>query len=132
MSAFTDSQRQQWEELTNKTTVKAADKPEAETLDKSETETQPWLAKEPVEKRYEYLSVRCEFKGYGYTQEFEYIYINGKKPAPWKTLPEMLKALGENGWSLATHTTVSDHYSYKGTSSGGGATQHFNFGRPLL
>ena len=96
-----------------------------------ETENQPWIAKETIEKRYKYLSVRCKLQGYGYTQEFEYVYINGKNPAPWKTLPEMLANLGENGWSLSTHTSISDHYTYKGTSTGGQATQHLNFCRAL-
>jgi hypothetical protein len=99
-------------------------------VEEKEQET-PWLANTPVEQRYEYLGVRFALKGYGHTQEFDFLAINGRLQSPWKTLPEMLKVFGENGWTLVTHTSVSDGASLNGNKLGGSATQHMTFSRPL-
>ena len=105
---------------------------EQQNWDEKTPAEQPWLTKGPVEKRYEYLSVRFQLKGFGHTQELYLALLNEKIKAPWATLPEMLETLGENGWSLVTHTTHSDGLSINGNKVGGSAKQHMTFCRPLV
>jgi hypothetical protein len=90
-----------------------------------------WVSKTPVQTKYEYLSVRFSLKGYGQTQELYWMTINGVGGVPWSLLPEMLEVMGNNGWTLVTHTTVSDPVILAGTAYGEhSATQHMTFSRP--
>jgi len=110
---------------------------EMERAEKAEADKQArnlanlWLAKTPVQTKYEYLSVRFSLKGYGQTQELYWMTINGVGGVPWSLLPEMLEVMGNNGWTLVTHTTVSDAVILAGTAYGEhSATQHMTFSRP--
>ena len=63
--------------------------------------------------KWDYLSIRCGFKGLGVTQEFSSLDHNGERldDSVWtsqggqlaKTLPELLSLAGEDGWELVTH-----------------------------
>jgi hypothetical protein len=66
-------------------------------------------------KRFEYKSIRLDFKGRGITQEINILDIDGKRVKGWgssanvPTLPEMLSALGEDGWELVSHVVNQDN-----------------------
>lgn len=67
----------------------------------------------------EYLSVRFSFKSRARNQEFSYLMVDGTAMKPdyeerlVRTLPELLMAVGDDGWDLITHTTTSaGHYMH--------------------
>ncbi len=67
----------------------------------------------------EYLSVRFSFKSRARNQEFSYLMVDGTAMTPdyeerlVRTLPELLMAVGDDGWDLITHTTTSaGHYMH--------------------
>jgi hypothetical protein len=110
---------------------------EMERAEKAETDKQArnlanlWLAKTPVQTKYEYLSVRFSLKGYGQTQELYWMTINGVGGVPWSLLPEMLEVMGNNGWTLVTHTSAQAGFQSGGANYGdNSATQHMTFSRP--
>lgn len=63
-------------------------------------------------KKWEYLSVRFDFKGRGITQEFDVLDVDGERLHSWsskdrrvaETLNEFLDIVGDDGWDLITHT----------------------------
>lgn len=65
--------------------------------------------------RFEYKSVRLDFKGRGITQEINLLDIDGKRIKGWgsstsvPTLPEMMAALGSDGWELVSHVVNQDN-----------------------
>ena len=90
-----------------------------------------WVSKKPVQTKYEYLSVRFSLKGYGQTQELYWMTINGVGGVPWSLLPEMLEVMGNNGWTLVTHTSAQAGLQSGGANYGDcSATQHMTFSRP--
>ena len=68
-----------------------------------------------MNRRFEYKSIRLDFKGRGITQEINILDIDGKRVKGWSssanvpTLPEMLSALGEDGWELVSHVVNQDN-----------------------
>jgi hypothetical protein len=74
-------------------------------------------------QKWEYLSVRFNYKGRGITQEFNELDINGKNVISGgsaeadtaKMLPDFLSGLGEAGWELVNHTVEAEigwHYMH--------------------
>lgn len=75
---------------------------------------------------WEYKQLRFDFKGRGITQELNILDIDGERARGWgdakevPTLPEMLTALGQDGWEMVSHMVnqdgrsngVSFHYLY--------------------
>lgn len=67
--------------------------------------------------KWEYLSVRFDFKGRGITQEFNLLDINGERVKGWAgskggfatTLPDFFKTAGEDGWELVSHVVNQDN-----------------------
>jgi hypothetical protein len=85
-------------------------------------------------QRWEYLSVRFDYKGRGITQEFNLLDINGKREKGWlntegesaATLPEFLQLAGSDGWELASHVVNQDNQL-------NGVTFHYmQFKRPKI
>lgn len=83
-------------------------------------------------QRWEYLSVRFDFVGRGITQEFNNLDINGERIKSWgskdqrvvSTLPELLSAVGDDGWELVSHDWDRDPST--------GTTWHYmHFKRPV-
>lgn len=77
--------------------------------------------------KWDYLSIRFSYKGLGIKQEFSILDVDGERvlsrseqaeEAP-RTLKDLLKWVGEDGWELATHTIAE--------SSG---VQYMTFKRP--
>ena len=81
---------------------------------------------------WDYLAIRCGFKGLGVTQELSSLDHNGERLGDtWtsergrvaKTLPELLTLAGEDGWELVTHAVQ--------TSQSSGMPEHYlTFKRP--
>ena len=66
-------------------------------------------------QKWEYMSVRFQFKGLGATKEFQYLSVDGDKlkvndSRIVDTLPELLEYAGNDGWELVTHTGETYHY----------------------
>ena len=75
---------------------------------------------------WEYKQIRFDFKGRGITQEMNLVDIDGERIRGWgsggevPTLPEMLTALGKDGWEMISHMVNQDgqangvtfHYLY--------------------
>ncbi len=66
--------------------------------------------------KWEYLSIRFDYKGRGITQEFNLFDMDGQRLTGWtseggntaKTLPQFLALVGEEGWELASHVVNQD------------------------
>jgi hypothetical protein len=66
-------------------------------------------------QKWEYLSVRCQFKGLGATKEFYALAVDGDKlkvadNRVVNSLPELLEYAGEDGWELVCHAVETYHY----------------------
>ena len=80
---------------------------------------------------WEYKQLRFDFKGRGITQELNILDIDGERTRGWgenkevPTLPEMLTALGQDGWEMVSHMVNQDN-------SANGVTFHYlYFKRPV-
>ena len=68
-----------------------------------------------MRKRFEYKNIRFDFKGRGITQEINLLDIDGERVRGWKnnkevpTLPEMVAALGQDGWEMVSHMVNQDN-----------------------
>lgn len=71
-------------------------------------------------KKYEYLSIRFDYKGRGITQEFNLLDINGERKVGWNdgkdkegqlpnNLPDFLTMAGSQGWEMITHVVNQDN-----------------------
>jgi hypothetical protein len=69
-------------------------------------------------KKYEYLSIRYDYKGRGITQEFNLLDINGERKVSWNddkadnipnNLPQFLNMVGSQGWELVSHVVNQDN-----------------------
>ena len=66
---------------------------------------------------WEYKQLRFDFKGRGITQELNILDIDGERTRGWgdnkevPTLPEMLTALGQDGWEMVSHMVNQDNNS---------------------
>lgn len=73
---------------------------------------------------WEYKQIRFDFKGRGITQEINLLDIDGVRVRGWgsgkevPTLPEMLSALGKDGWEMVSHMVNQDN-------SANGVTFHY-------
>ena len=80
---------------------------------------------------WQYLAIRCTFKGLGITQEFSSFDMGGQRLEGWtdahgrvaETLPELLTLAGEDGWELVTHAVHNSQAS-------GAETHYLTFKRP--
>jgi len=68
-----------------------------------------------TDQKWEYLSVRFTFKGFGATKEFHELSVDGDKLKVndrkiVNSLPELLEFAGDDGWELTTHTGETYHY----------------------
>ena len=67
---------------------------------------------------WEYKNIRFQFLGRGRTQEFQTLDVDGAKVMGQITgrnrgmlrLPELMNALGAEGWELLSHTLTNDHH----------------------
>ena len=64
---------------------------------------------------WEYKNIRFDFLGRGITQEFNILDVDGERKKGWitgglqvTTLPEMMNALGGQGWELVSHVVNQD------------------------
>ena len=64
---------------------------------------------------WEYKNIRFDFLGRGITQEFNILDVDGERKKGWfvgglqvTTLPEMMNALGAEGWELVSHVVNQD------------------------
>lgn len=70
-------------------------------------------------QKWEYLSIRFDYKGRGITQEFNLLDVNGVRKKGWvssvftgkegNNLPDFLKLVGEEGWELISHVVNQDN-----------------------
>ena len=66
-------------------------------------------------KRFEYKNIRFDFKGRGITQEINLLDIDGERVRGWNSnqevpsLPEMVAALGQDGWEMVSHMVNQDN-----------------------
>ena len=65
---------------------------------------------------WEYKNIRFDFLGRGITQEFNILDVDGERKKGWfvgglnvTTLPEMMNALGGEGWELVSHVVNQDN-----------------------
>ena len=65
---------------------------------------------------WEYKNIRFDFLGRGITQEFNILDVDGERKKGWitgglqvTTLPEMMNALGGQGWELVSHVVNQDN-----------------------
>ena len=65
---------------------------------------------------WEYKNIRFDFIGRGITQEFNILDVDGERKKGWlvggmaiKTLPNMMNALGGEGWELVSHVVNQDN-----------------------
>mgnify|MGYP001790948429 CR=1 FL=1 len=88
-------------------------------------------------KKYEYLSIRYDYKGRGITQEFNLLDVNGERKIGWNddkdkagklpnNLPDFLAVVGSQGWEMITHVVNQDNKS-------NGVTLHYmHFKREIV
>ena len=69
----------------------------------------------PTPHPWEYKNIRFDFLGRGITQEFNILDVDGERKKGWfvgglsvTTLPEMMNALGGEGWELVSHVVNQD------------------------
>ena len=65
---------------------------------------------------WEYKNIRFDFIGRGITQEFNILDVDGERKKGWwvggmaiKTLPDMMNALGGEGWEMVSHVVNQDN-----------------------
>ena len=65
---------------------------------------------------WEYKNIRFDFLGRGITQEFNILDVDGQRKKGWivgglnvTTLPELMNALGGEGWELVSHVVNQDN-----------------------
>ncbi|WP_223211233.1 MULTISPECIES: hypothetical protein [unclassified Synechocystis] len=70
----------------------------------------------PDIQTWEYKTIRFDFLGRGITQEFNLLDVDGTRVKGWsmnntaiKTLPQMMLALGQEGWELVSHVVNQDN-----------------------
>ena len=68
-----------------------------------------------TDRPWEYKNIRFDFLGRGITQEFNILDVDGERKKGWfvgglqvTTLPEMMNALGGEGWELVSHVVNQD------------------------
>jgi hypothetical protein len=92
------------------------------------------LAEKPkivVQRKFEYKHIRLDYKGRGITQEINILDIDGQRIRGWgsssevPTLPEILAALGEDGWEMISHAVNQDNVT------NGVSFHYYNFKRAL-
>lgn len=73
-------------------------------------------AQEDDRRPWEYKNIRFDFIGRGITQEFNLLDVDGERKKGWwvggmaiKTLPNMMNALGGEGWELISHVVNQDN-----------------------
>ena len=69
-----------------------------------------------TDRPWEYKNIRFDFLGRGITQEFNILDVDGERKKGWfvgglnvTTLPEMMNALGCEGWELVSHVVNQDN-----------------------
>jgi len=80
---------------------------------------------------WEYKLLRFDYKGRGITQEINLLDIDGQRVRGWgsskevPSLPEMVTALGKDGWEMVSHVVNQDNVA-------NGVTWHYmTFKKPL-
>lgn len=70
----------------------------------------------PAVTNWEYKNIRFDFLGRGITQEFNILDVDGQRMKGWflgglqvTTFPEMINALGAEGWEMVSHTVNQDN-----------------------
>ena len=70
----------------------------------------------PAVTNWEYKNIRFDFLGRGITQEFNILDVDGERMKGWfvgglqvTTLPEMMNALGGEGWEMVSHVVNQDN-----------------------
>ncbi len=64
---------------------------------------------------WDYKQIRFDFKGRGITQEINLLDIDGQRVRGWgsdsevPTLPEILMAMGKDGWEMVSHMVNQDN-----------------------
>ncbi len=65
-------------------------------------------------KTWEYKQIRLDYKDRGITQEISRLDVDGQRVRGWgssgevPTLPELLAALGADGWEMVSHVVNQD------------------------
>ena len=78
---------------------------------------------------WEYKHIRLDYKGSGITIEINLLDIDGERIGGWgggnevPTLPEMLQALGSDGWEMVSHVVNQDN------TANGTTFHYYNFKR---
>ena len=72
----------------------------------------------PAVTNWEYKNIRFDFLGRGITQEFNILDVDGERMKGWfigglqvTNLPEMMNALGGDGWEIVSHVVNQDNQS---------------------
>jgi len=83
-------------------------------------------------RKWEYKSIRFDYKGRGITQELNLLDVDGVRLRGWgegadgPSLPKMLADLGRDGWEMVSHAVNQDNQT-------NGVTFHYmQFKRELL
>ena len=70
----------------------------------------------PAVTNWEYKNIRFDFLGRGITQEFNILDVDGERMKGWfigglqvTNLPEMMNALGAEGWEIVSHVVNQDN-----------------------
>ncbi len=70
----------------------------------------------PAVTNWEYKNIRFDFLGRGITQEFNILDVDGERQKGWfigglqvTSLPEMVNALGAEGWEMVSHVVNQDN-----------------------
>ena len=108
-----------------------------QTIKKQEEERKVFLntLKEKGIKRWDYKSIRLDYKGRGITQEINLLDIDGERVRSWTdnfsskevpTLPELFAKLGDDGWEMISHVVNQD------ITQNGVTLHYYNFKREKL
>ena len=82
-------------------------------------------------KTWEYKQIRLDYKDRGITQEISRLDVDGHRIRGWgssgevPTLPELLAALGADGWEMVSHVVNQDN------TANGVTFHYYSFKRPL-